>query len=261
MNINQIGVDYYQCGLAVSRDHGTQDYLLMIVNSPALFIIHGKEYMIKTRQAVLYNAGTPQYYYAVNGLPFASDWFHFSMTAEEKKQLQLMGILFDTPLPVDDNGTLHTLIQLMADEYYHAGSTKDAMLSACLRAFFIKLSESVSTGEISQPRSRYSDQLIRLREQIYTNPEQEWCVEAMSRKICVSRTHFHRLYMEEFGITCMQDVTAARIASAKEYLSQSVQSIHTISERVGYENYATFVRVFKKAVGLTPSEYRSSLYK
>lgn len=261
MHINQIGVDYYNSGLAVSRENGTADYLLLIIKSPALFIIQGKEYRIKTKTALLYNVGTPQYYYAVDGLPFSNDWFHFSMTPEEKKNLQQMGVVFDTPMAVEDDITLHSLIKLMADEYYHCSATQNALLNACLQAFFIKLSESVRQTPVQQHRNRYSLQLMRLRYGIYQEPGRDWCVETMSKEICVSRTHFHRLYMEEFGITCMQDVTAARIASAKEYLSQSVQSIHAISERVGYENYATFVRVFKKTVGLTPSEYRSSCCK
>ena len=54
----------------------------------------------------------------------------------------------------------------------------------------------------------------------------------------------------------MDYVHALRIEEAKEMLETSVEAIDKIGREVGYEDPASFRRIFKRKVGLTPSIYR-----
>jgi AraC-like DNA-binding protein len=51
-------------------------------------------------------------------------------------------------------------------------------------------------------------------------------------------------------------VQGIRIEAAKSMLESDNTNIEEISSRVGYEDPASFRRVFKRKVGLTPAIYR-----
>ena len=61
-----------------------------------------------------------------------------------------------------------------------------------------------------------------------------------------------------FSKTFYELLTDIRIAKAKEYLQTTPLSVTSISERVGYSNVQSFIRMFKKKVGETPSQYRQN---
>ena len=56
----------------------------------------------------------------------------------------------------------------------------------------------------------------------------------------------------------MEDVLQRRIEYAKYLLSSTDFTIYSISTMCGYANDVHFMRLFKKATGTTPSEYRIS---
>ncbi|MNI97236.1 DNA-binding transcriptional regulator AraC [compost metagenome] len=47
------------------------------------------------------------------------------------------------------------------------------------------------------------------------------------------------------------------MSKAMEQLVDTDEMIRTIAEQVGYSNVNSFVRIFKKITGLTPTEYRA----
>jgi transcriptional regulator GlxA family with amidase domain len=50
-----------------------------------------------------------------------------------------------------------------------------------------------------------------------------------------------------------------RIAAARQMLEESATSVQRIGSMVGYNDPAFFRQVFKRHIGLTPTEYRSRL--
>ncbi|GJM71915.1 hypothetical protein HMSSN036_41310 [Paenibacillus macerans] len=49
-----------------------------------------------------------------------------------------------------------------------------------------------------------------------------------------------------------------RIERAKQMLTDSAETVQRIGEKVGYINTQSFIRIFKKNVGVTPGQYRES---
>jgi YesN/AraC family two-component response regulator len=56
-------------------------------------------------------------------------------------------------------------------------------------------------------------------------------------------------------------INSLRIQAAIKLLNTSFISIQDIAAHVGIDDCNYFTKVFKKEVGLTPSEYRKNLYK
>ncbi|TLS52782.1 helix-turn-helix domain-containing protein [Paenibacillus antri] len=73
----------------------------------------------------------------------------------------------------------------------------------------------------------------------------------------MSNSYVSRLFKDEFGENFVDYVAKVRIEHAKRLLRDTGESIHHIATTIGYTNYMTFNRVFKKVTATTPSEYRS----
>lgn len=69
------------------------------------------------------------------------------------------------------------------------------------------------------------------------------------------------LFKEHAGIALKQYILNAKIELANFYLSDTNKSIVTISRELGFNNNHNFATVYKKIMGITPSEYRDAYAK
>ena len=58
------------------------------------------------------------------------------------------------------------------------------------------------------------------------------------------------------GVTLVNYIISKRIDSARELLINSDKKIKDICNEVGYKDIYYFTKVFKKEIGVSPSEYR-----
>ena len=66
-----------------------------------------------------------------------------------------------------------------------------------------------------------------------------------------------RLFKHETGRTITQYIVHLRCRQAAEMLRETNLPVQEISSYVGYTDNNYFVKVFKKVIGNTPSEYRA----
>lgn len=65
------------------------------------------------------------------------------------------------------------------------------------------------------------------------------------------------LFHEKFGQTLSSYITALRIDTAKELLSNTSMTLQSISDHSGFSDCSYFHRQFKKTTGMTPQQYRN----
>jgi two-component system response regulator YesN len=81
----------------------------------------------------------------------------------------------------------------------------------------------------------------------------------ISRAVGLSEAYICRLFHEATGKTVHEYITEHRISRAKELLRQGRPiKMAEVAERVGFSDANYFAKVFRKATGLVPSEYRES---
>ncbi len=81
-------------------------------------------------------------------------------------------------------------------------------------------------------------------------------IKDISEHVHLSSSYICTLFKTETGQTLNQYITEYRIEKAKLLLADPRNKIGEISEKVGYSDGNYFSKSFKKAVGLSPSEYR-----
>jgi two-component system response regulator YesN len=84
--------------------------------------------------------------------------------------------------------------------------------------------------------------LVRLANLVYFNP-----------------SYLSRLFKQVAGMNLSEYVAEARLIRAKRLLEDPNLKVQEVADRVGYGTATNFTRSFRKAVNMTPQEYRLSL--
>ena len=71
-----------------------------------------------------------------------------------------------------------------------------------------------------------------------------------------SEPHFCKIFKECFGKSFTLYLTELRIEKSKELLSDITVNVKDVSNRVGFRDPNYYAKVFKRAEGMTPTEYR-----
>ena len=67
---------------------------------------------------------------------------------------------------------------------------------------------------------------------------------------------FKRRFRQATGFTPIDYVQTLRVEEAKQLLETTDQDTDTVAAEVGYEDPASFRRIFKRHTGVTPARYR-----
>jgi iron complex transport system substrate-binding protein len=91
---------------------------------------------------------------------------------------------------------------------------------------------------------------------IKRNFARDLTIESIANAINYSPSHVSRLFKDELNMTIFDYITEVRISKSKELLERTDLQVVAVAEVVGYKDSAYFSRIFKKRVGISPSEYR-----
>ena len=79
-------------------------------------------------------------------------------------------------------------------------------------------------------------------------------LENISNQAHFSKYHFLRLFKSAFGKTPHKYLTDVRLTHARSYLLQN-RSVKNTCYAVGFESIPSFITLFKKRYGFSPSEF------
>lgn len=113
-------------------------------------------------------------------------------------------------------------------------------------------------------RARYQKEknnIQNIEEYIRTNYQEDINLQEIAERFFLSKEYISRKFKQEFGETITDYLTKIKVEKAKELLVNEHLKIYEVAYYVGYQNEKYFSKVFKKIVGVTPNEYRNSLFK
>lgn len=83
--------------------------------------------------------------------------------------------------------------------------------------------------------------------------------ERVARQFDVSPNYLSRVFRDQGGTTFLDFLTLARIGTARRMLEKYDMPLAEIARHSGFRDVNYFLKVFKKRLGRTPSEYRTSI--
>ena len=125
----------------------------------------------------------------------------------------------------------------------------------CLRASLITIagsicdhiSESARSGSLSVEKIK---QYVQSR---FSDPELN--VNTLAEGLCMNPSYVSRVFNEKTGESLSAYIQQYRIEQSMESLAEK-STLSEVAERVGYLSTNTFIRAFKKQIGITPGKYK-----
>ena len=81
-------------------------------------------------------------------------------------------------------------------------------------------------------------------------------LDSLGDEFGLSPYYISRFMTEQTGENLKSYITRLRMEEAKKLLTQTALPLYEIVSRIGYLDVSSFIRKFKKEVGMTPGEYR-----
>jgi two-component system response regulator YesN len=125
-----------------------------------------------------------------------------------------------------------------------------------LRKWFLDKVMEACRNIITKREEQTSGAIARAKSFIEENYSRDISLDDVSRFVDISPYYFSKLFKEETGENFIEYLTNIRIERAKLLLQSKEVSIKNICVETGYSDPNYFSRIFKKQVGVTPTEYR-----
>ena len=146
---------------------------------------------------------------------------------------------------------------------YEFGSRKDYLSGIInmtsledVKTWFISKMKSAAANMTTGTTDHTHYLIKQAMEYIENNTEKDISLNEISERLNISSYYFSKLFKEETGEGFVEHLTRKRVDKAKEMLKDPSKSIKEVGSDCGYSDPNYFSRIFKKATGLTPTEYR-----
>ena len=245
--------------LPTYRPHGRLDYqILHIASGKAHFFFDGNEQIVPAGNMVIYRPKEEQryYYYGVDQTEVY--WVHFT-GKDAKKILRKYGIKDN--IHVIRTGTdleYKYLFLQMIQELKLCRADYEELLALHLEHLLIRIHRALLTKPHSKSLTHIKEIDAAVR-YFHENYHTEININEYAASHHMSVSWFIRGFKEYTDSTPTQYILSLRISNAQTLLENTDYNVTEIAELIGYDNPLYFSRLFKKQVGVSPSDFRKQL--
>lgn len=171
--------------------------------------------------------------------------------------------IIHVPARVGQHPSLRSAVELLGNELLDPRPGTDAAIPALidmlllyvLRAWLAE-QPGDATGWATALRDPATTTALR---HIHHHPEKPWTVEDLAAVAGLSRAAFARRFTTIVGQPPLAYLTWWRMTTAARLLRESDASLRTVATRCGYSSEYAFGKAFKRAYGVAPGQYRTTL--
>ena len=148
---------------------------------------------------------------------------------------------------------LNSLFELLSTEIYYPNPNLGvcySLLQAGLQKIF------TSSKELNKNISRSAEVTFNFKELVYKHYLAHKTVLFYASELSVSENYLHRCIKETIGESPKEWINKVSILQSQLLLQDLTKSISEIAFELNYGDPSYFGRLFRKVIGLTPSEYR-----
>ncbi|MFC4810571.1 helix-turn-helix domain-containing protein [Paenibacillus sp. GCM10023250] len=157
--------------------------------------------------------------------------------------------------------------KLLANANYESACNRCEIMSVVklrtlreIKAYVARFLAGVRSALLSERKESHRSiikKTIQHMEQDYRGAS----LQTMAQKVYMTPTYLSLLFKLNTGTTFIEHLTRIRIEKAKSLLAGTHYKNYEIAELVGYHDPRYFSQIFKRKVGLSPTEYRESAGK
>ena len=136
------------------------------------------------------------------------------------------------------------------DKYNHVDNSTDKNQ---LRASWLKITENNGQSY----NNLNSDRIKSMLSFIHKNYNKQITLNDISKSVNLSERECLRCFKNTLGISPIQYILKYRVSIATKMLRENKDPITIISDAVGFDSPSYFSKIFKRFIGITPTQYRN----
>ncbi len=139
------------------------------------------------------------------------------------------------------------IFEISANENIEHSIRNDLMLPEIFK-IFINIKKTYNANPVTLAE--------KIKARLDINLQKKYTINDLSKEFSYSNNHIINIFKAAYNETPYQYISKKRIELAKEYLETTSISISKISEILCYTDTQYFSKCFKKAMGVSPYNYR-----
>lgn len=155
-----------------------------------------------------------------------------------------------------DGGLLEETAYAMSDSYIL--SCENCRTLGEVDLLYVQAFREFTQAVADTKKRHYSARTERCLNYIHSHLHEDLTLDTIAPVLGISPCHLSRTFRKETGLSIVEYIQEERVKSAKNMLIYSDYTLSAISEYLNFANQSYFIRIFKKHVGMTPSQYRRS---
>jgi len=141
-----------------------------------------------------------------------------------------------------------------------SGSSTEEIFSLISRLFYILIGQIINPSSDSQETGqRHGEVMMQFLQLLRRHYREHRDVGFYADKMNISAKYMTTLVKKASGKSAIQWIEDYVILEAKAQLSSTVNTVQQIAFDLNFPSQSLFGRYFKRAVGMSPSDYRASL--
>jgi len=246
-----------QCKSGHSWGPGIRDYYLVhyIKSGKGVFKAGGREFELHTGQMFFIFPEDISYYIADVSEPWHYCWLSFGGSSAAS-YLNQAGITLQNPIfTINDNKQIPNCLMQMLDNYDNVPAHR-LRFFGLMYSFMSYLIENSQSSTIKA--SSIEQYFGRAAEYISQNYSHQLSVEGIASFVGIDRKYLYQIFKKTCGVSPESYIIQFRMDRACELMGNAALTISNIAHSIGYNDPLLFSRMFRKSLGVSPTEYRKA---
>ena len=246
-DVVSISTLHTNANIARHRENRNLWAIIVKYEGETLYTSRGKEYISNINNVIILPKGCSYGWRCVKNGHFVSIEFDSPFTCDE-----IMAFHTSTGEKIVKTAKKLALEKAQKKEYVRLESIKEvySIILNLLRSEPHKYLPSAKQQKISPALEHIAENYtIRLQN------------DDLARLCGLSTVYFRKLFKEVMGQSPIEYIQTLKIERAKEILKSDYGSVSEVAAELGYQNIYDFSRAFKKAVGISPKNFKETQEK